>query len=76
MESLVWLTDIDRADEPLQVDIEVSSPTTLRVLVPNTVIRFELRRFGDGRPYEGALGGRYFLFDPAPPATPEAETPE
>ncbi|WP_018267722.1 hypothetical protein [Methylosinus sp. LW4] len=73
MERLIWLTDVDRAEEPLQVSIEARSETTLRVLVPNTVVHFELRRSGDGRPFEGALGGRYFLFEPEPASAATAK---
>ena len=67
MERRIKLTDIDRPDEPLEVEIERIAETTLRVLVPNTVIRFELRRPNEGAPFEGALGGRYFTFEPEPP---------
>jgi hypothetical protein len=67
MERRIKLTDIDRPDEPLEVEIERLAETTLRVLVPNTVIRFELRRASEAAPFEGSLGGRSFAFDPEPP---------
>lgn len=63
MNSRIRLTDIDRPNEPLDVDIERATDTVLRVIVPNTVIHFDLRR-REGGAFEGALGGRYFVFDP------------
>jgi hypothetical protein len=68
MDRRIKLTDVDRPDEPLEVEIERITETTLRVLVPNTVIRFDLRRPREDGPFEGALGGRSFTFDPTPPA--------
>jgi hypothetical protein len=32
--------------------------------VPNTLVRFELRRLNAETPFEGELGGRHFSFDP------------
>jgi hypothetical protein len=64
MDRRIKLTDIDRPDEPLEVEIERVTETVLRVAVPNTVVRFELRRQRENGPFEGALGGRYFNFDP------------
>jgi len=66
MERRIKLTDIDRPGEPLEVEIERVGEATMRVMVPNTVIRFELRRQNEGAPFEGTLGGRYFTFDPEP----------
>lgn len=63
MNSRIRLTDIDRPNEPLDVDVERATDTVLRVIVPNTVIHFDLRR-REGGAFEGALGGRYFVFDP------------
>jgi hypothetical protein len=60
------LTDVDRPDEPLEVEIERVTEGILRVQVPNTIIRFELRRMREDTPFEGALGGRNFTFDPPP----------
>jgi hypothetical protein len=68
MDRRIKLTDVDRPDEPLEVEIERITETTLRVQVPNTIIRFDMRRPREDGPFEGALGGRYFTFDPAPPA--------
>ncbi len=65
MNSRIRLTDVDRPDEPLEVEIERASETTLRVLVPNTIVRFDLRRQRQDLPFEGVLGGRCFIFDPA-----------
>ncbi|MBU3889488.1 hypothetical protein FM996_05470 [Methylosinus sporium] len=69
MESRIKLIDVDRPDEPLEVEVERVMESTLRVLVPNTVIRFELRRPSEGAPFEGAVGGRYFIFEPQPRAS-------
>lgn len=63
MSRRIRLTDIDRPDEPLEVEIERMTDTTLRVVVPNTVVAFELRRWREDRPYEGSLGARHFVFD-------------
>ena len=61
----IELMDIDRLDEPLAVDVEDLGDLDLSVIVPNTSVRFTLyRRDREGR-FEGALGGRYFVFDPA-----------
>lgn len=64
MNSRIRLTDVDRPDEPLDVDIERATETILRVIVPNTVVRFDLRRQRGDLPFEGILGGRCFVFDP------------
>lgn len=65
MDDRIKLTDVDRPDEPLDVQIDQMNETTLRVSVPGTVVKFELRRNGKDGAFEGALGGRYFSFDPA-----------
>lgn len=64
MDRRIKLTDTDRPDEPLEVEIERITETTLRVAVPNTIVRFDLRRQKEDGPFEGSLGGRYFTFDP------------
>lgn len=64
MSRRIRLTDVDRPDEPLEVEIERATEISLRVIVPNTIVRFELRRQREDLPFEGALGGRYFMFDP------------
>jgi hypothetical protein len=66
----IKLIDVDRPDEPLHVDVEWASEALLRVSVPNTIVTFELRREGGDLPFEGALGGRFFVFEP--PAAREA----
>lgn len=65
MSRIVVLVDVDRPDEPLEVEVEQISQAVLSVIVPNTFIRFELRRRDRDAPFEGSLGGRYFMFDPA-----------
>jgi hypothetical protein len=62
---IIVLVDVDRPDEPLEVEVEQISQAVLSVIVPNTFIRFELRRRNRDAPFEGSLGGRYFMFDPA-----------
>ncbi len=64
MNRRIRLTDVDRPEEPLEVEIERATETSLRVIVPNTIVKFELRRQREDLPFEGALGGRYFMFDP------------
>jgi hypothetical protein len=62
---VINLVDVDRPDEPLEVEVEQISQAILNVAVPNTFVRFELRRRDMETPYEGSLGGRFFMFDPA-----------
>lgn len=57
------LTDVDNPCEPLEVEVEQSTQTLLRVAVPNTSVRFELNRLEADSLFEGSLGGRYFIFD-------------
>ena len=64
MSGRITLIDLDRPDEPLEAEIEELGETVLRLGVPNTVVRFEMRRNSATAPFEGALGGRNFLFDP------------
>jgi hypothetical protein len=64
MDRRIKLTDVDRPNDPLEVEIERVTETILRVLVPNTIVRFDMRRAREDAPFEGSLGGRYFLFDP------------
>jgi hypothetical protein len=56
--------DIDRPDEPLEAEIEELNGSVLVLSVPNSSVRFALRRRDKDSPFEGALGGRYFVFDP------------
>lgn len=65
MNRVIALVDVDRPDEPLEVEIEQINQAVLSVTVPNTFVRFELRRRDRDAPFEGSLGGRYFIFDPA-----------
>jgi hypothetical protein len=62
---VIVLIDADHPDEPLEVEVEQISQAVLSVAVPNTFVRFELRRRELDAPYEGSLGGRFFSFDPA-----------
>ncbi|PWB81533.1 MAG: hypothetical protein C3F11_14975 [Methylocystaceae bacterium] len=63
MKRRIRLIDIDRPGEPLEVEIERMTETVLRVAVPNTIVKFELRRHREDWPFEGGLGGRYFMYD-------------
>jgi hypothetical protein len=63
MDTRIKLTDVDRPNEPLEVEIERVTETILRVAVPNTIVRFDMRRARDDAPFEGAIGGRNFMFD-------------
>lgn len=64
----IILIDVDRPDEPLEVKIDEIRDTTIRVGVPNTQVKFYLQRRNGSACFEGALGGRYFVYDPAKPA--------
>ncbi len=64
MSGRIKLTDLDRPDEPFEVEIAEYGPLVLRLGVPNTIVSFEMRRASAAEPYEGAIGGRNFLFDP------------
>ncbi len=60
----IWITDIDRPDEPLKAVVEAINGGVIRLRVSNTTVRFSLRRV-NGNPYfQGSLGGRDFVFDP------------
>ncbi len=61
----IWLTDIDRPDEPLRAEIEAIEGTVLKVRVANTAVRFTLRRVNGNPYYQGSLGGRDFILDPS-----------
>jgi hypothetical protein len=69
----ISLTDMDRPGEPLAVEVEESSRTILRMAVPNTFVKFELRRQDTASSFEAVLGGRYFMFDP--PTLAKKKTP-
>jgi hypothetical protein len=71
---VIALVDVDRPDEPLEVQIEQVNQAVLSVAVPNTFVRFELRRRDRESPFEGSLGGRYFMFDPATLAAKKSVT--
>lgn len=62
MAQRIRLFDIDRDGETLEVHIEHVGEWALLVSVPNTTVRFELRRRTADGPFEGSLGGRSFIF--------------
>jgi hypothetical protein len=64
MSGRVTLIDPDRPEEPLEAEMEEASETVLRLAIPNTFVRFEMRRSSATAPFVGALGGRDFIFDP------------
>jgi hypothetical protein len=64
MGKLITLVDDTRPDEPLEAEVEHFDDSLLRVAVPNTHVRFELRRLNAETMFEGELGGRHFSFDP------------
>ncbi len=61
----VWLTDVDRPDEPLKAEIEAIGERVLRLRVANTAVRFNLTRVNGNSYYQGSLGGRDFILDPS-----------
>jgi hypothetical protein len=65
MSGRIMLIDLDRPEEPFEVDVEEYSQLALRLRVPHTIVSFEMRRNSSGAPFEGAIGGRNFIFDPA-----------
>jgi hypothetical protein len=71
MNARIKLTDIDRAREPLEVEVVESNARKMIVAVPGTIMEFQLRRAHDGASFEGAIGGRYFRFDPSASTTRE-----
>jgi hypothetical protein len=62
----ILLTDIERPNEPLDVEILELSATVLTVKVANTEVLFRLRKREIGTMFEGSLGARSFEFDAAP----------
>lgn len=64
MTGRITLIDVDRPDEPLEVEVIGSNPRMLRVAVPNTVVEFDLRRSHEDALFEGTVGARWFSFDP------------
>jgi hypothetical protein len=65
MSKRIILFDAYHPDEPLEAEIEQSSPTELCLAIPNTQVRFKLRRPDPDAAFEGSLGGRDFIFDPS-----------
>lgn len=63
----IQLIDVDRPGETLDVEVERGNGSVLVVLVPNTIVRFELRRRTASGPFEGSVGGRSFCFSPPSP---------
>ena len=61
----ILLTDIERPNEPLDVEILELTATDLTVKVANTEVLFRLRKREIGMIFEGSLGARSFEFDAA-----------
>jgi hypothetical protein len=68
----ILLTDIERPQEPLDVEILELTATDLKVKVANTEILFRLRKREIGMIFESSLGARSFEFDSAPLVKPAA----
>ena len=60
----IELIDLDRPDEPLKALVEGLGDTQLMLAIPNTSVRFNVRRRDSASPFKGSLGGRDFIFDP------------
>lgn len=60
MRNRIRLSDQDRPNEFLEVDVVEARPDELWLAVPNTIVQFRLRRRGDV--FEGSLGGRAFAY--------------
>ena len=69
----ILLTDIERPNEPLDVEILELSATVLTVKVANTEVLFRLRKREIGTMFEGSLGARSFEFDAQPLVKPTAK---
>ena len=69
----ILLTDIERPNEPLDVEILELSATVLTVKVANTEVLFRLRKREIRMMFEGSLGARSFEFDAQPLVKPEAK---
>jgi hypothetical protein len=68
----ILLTDIERPQEPLDVELLELTATDLKVKVANTEVLFRLRKREMGMMFEGSLGARSFEFDAAPLVKPAA----
>ena len=62
----ILLTDIERPQEPLDVEILELTATDLTAKVANTEVLFRLRKRDIGMIFEGSLGARSFEFDAEP----------
>ena len=69
----ILLTDIERPNEPLDVEILELTATDLTAKVANTEVLFRLRKREIGMIFEGSLGARSFEFDAEPLAKPAAK---
>ena len=68
----ILLTDIERPNEPLDVEILELSATVLTVKVANKESLFRLRKREIGVIFEGSIGARSFEFDAQPLVKPAA----
>jgi hypothetical protein len=69
----IVLTDIERPNEPLHVEILELTATDLTAKVANTEVLFRLRKREIGMIFEGSLGARSFEFDAEPLVKPAAK---
>jgi hypothetical protein len=58
----IQLLDADRPGEFFDVDLEEKTATKLVVSVPNTIVKFDLRRREGEDAFSGSLGGRLYVF--------------
>lgn len=64
MGNSIYLADVDRPGEGFDAVVEHGDDWALTLGVPNTTVRFRLRRKDLSQPYKGELGGRWFEFMP------------
>jgi len=59
----VFLTDIEREEEPMEIEVLEVNRSTMRVLVPNTNVIFSLKKQDGSSVFKGGIGGRSFEID-------------
>ncbi len=59
----VSLSDIEREEEPMEVEILEVNRSTMRVLVSNTNVIFSLHKQDGSSVFKGGIGGRSFEID-------------
>jgi hypothetical protein len=59
----IFLNDVDRPGERMEVEVLEARGTGLRVFVPNTQVAFDLRRYESEWLFKCSVGARDFEFD-------------